>query len=527
MRSIWLALGLLVCAQLPFPAPASKAYDVVHHPTSTRSAAAQECFDRGLTLFYAYARLASRRAFECAAKADANFAMAYWGIALADGSNINVTVDPAGERAALAAIQRAQQLGAQAPPVEQAYIGALATRYAAGSPDLHKLAVSYERSMAALCSRYPDDPDAATLHAEALMELQPWQLYAPVDGAPLGRTDEIVAILSNVLVREPGHIGANHFYIHAIEASRHPERALPSASRLQSMHFEPAASHLEHMPAHIYMRTGDFSLAAQINEHASMHDVEYLKAAGEPDPEFTVAYHDHNLNMLSAAYGDEGNWSGARRTAAKLTSEGAFVPAMFVFVRFGRWQEILALKQPKPDSAEPLRLAIWHFARGVAYASTGRVKDAQAELAAVRSAQHALHIAAWPGTWNSSNDLLSIAIDTLEARIAIAQQNDPGAIAALSNAVAAQDRLLYIEPPDWYAPMREALGGALYAQGAYARSAEVFRADLVRNPRNPRSLFGLWKALGALGDQADAAWVQRQFQGAWQHADIELRMSAL
>lgn len=524
------ALLLLLFVSPPAHASSTYTYTLEHHPTATHSAAAQLCFDRGLTLFYAYARLASRRAFECAAKADPSFAMAYWGIALANGSNINFTVDPAGEKAAYAAIQRGLQLSAGASPGEQDYIQALAARYSnQPKPDFHALALSYKAAMGKLMTRYPDDPDAATLYAEAMMELQPWQLYSPA-GQPLGGTNEIVATLESVMAREPRNIAANHFYIHAVEGSSHPERALTSATRLQAMQFEPAAAHLGHMPAHIYMRTGDFALAAQMNEHASMHDMAYLRSAGERDAEFIAGYHDHNLSMLAAAYSAMGSWSNAKRVASMLTNESSLVPAMFVYLRFERWDEILKLPKPKADGTEPdaaseMRVPIWHFARGMAYASNGRIAAAKNELGFVNGAQHQVHVPAWPGSWNSSTNLLRIASYVLAAKIATATGAGSQAVDLLTAAVKVQDNLLYIEPQDWYFPVREALGGALFAQADYAAAAEVFRADLRHNPRNPRSLYGLYQSLEAQRKSIDAAWVKRQFAATWEDADTKLQMT--
>jgi tetratricopeptide (TPR) repeat protein len=257
-----------------------------------------------------------------------------------------------------------------------------------------------------------------------------------------------------------------------------------------------------------------------------------LHGAGEPDTEFVSAYHDHNLSMLAAAYSDAGSWVNAKRVVDMLTSEGALVPAMFVYLRFGRWDELLQLPKPKADSGEPdapsqMRLPIWHFARGMAYVSNGRISEAKSELSVVRNAQKQLNIPAWPGTWNSSTDLLGIASDVLAAKIAVAEGAGSQAVDLLRSAVKAQDNLLYIEPPDWYFPVREALGGALFTRGDYAEAAEVFRADLRRNARNPRSLFGLYRSLLAQGKDADAAWVWRQFTTAWKDADTELKMSEL
>ena len=520
-------LALFALLLVP-PAPAGSAAGnaLAHHPTSTKSPAAQACFDRGLTLFYAYNRLASQRAFECAAKADPAFAMAYWGIALAHGTNINVEVDPAGEKGAFSAIHRAVALQGGASAVERAYIAALTTRYSdRRKPDLRALAVAYAAAMRTVAKRYPDDLDASTIAAESAMELRSWQWYTP-DGVPVAGTNDILATLSSVLARDPMHIGANHFFIHMTEASRHPERALPNAARLRTMQFEPGAAHLVHMPAHVYMRTGDFTAAAEVNEHASMHDLAYRHDAHEADPEASI-YHDHNLTMLAGAYGNEGRWSAAKRTAAALTADGALVPAMFVYLRFNRWNDILTMKSPRPDPNEPIRLGMWHFTRGMSLAATGRLSDASRELVAVRAAKTALKVPASPGSYNSSADIFRLASDVLAAKIAGAQNRRASQTALLRDAVAVQDRLLYIEPPDWYAPVRESLGATLFTGGDYAAAANAFREDLVRNPRNPRSLFGLAESLRKQGRDAEAAQARTEFDAAWKNADMPLAMGRL
>lgn len=535
LLSLSLLLADLVRSSAPAmcqdPGPTS----VVLHPTSTSSPAAQACFDRGLTLYYAYNRLASQRAFECAAKADPRFAMAYWGIALAHGSNINVAVDPAGERAAYAAIIRAKQLEDNASAAERGYIAALASRYSnALHPDLGALALAYTNAAARLAARYPDDPDAATIYAESMMELQPWQWYTPA-GVPTGKTSAAIATLEGVLAREPRHIGANHLYIHAIEASLHPQWALVSAAQLRSMSFEPAAAHLVHMPAHIYMRTGDFAAATEVNEHASMHDLAYHRDVTEPDmegatfwkQEFDPLYHDHNLTMLAAGYAEEGNWRNAKRVSAALEAEDTYVPAYFAYLRCARWADILALQRPAASSAEPMRTAIWHFARGMALAKYGHAADAVPELEATKMAQTSLHINALPGMYNSSAHILSIATEVLSAAIAGARGDRSSQIAFLRKALLTQDNLLYIEPPDWYFPARQGLGAALYATGDYNDAVRTFREDLRRNQRNPRALFGLYRSLSASGSGANAAWVKSQFDTAWRNADVTLSMSDL
>ena len=521
------AVILALVALLLTAAPARSAgFALVHHPTSTKSAVAQACFDRGLTLFYAYNRLASQRAFECAAKADPAFAMAYWGIALAHGTNINVEVDPAGEKAAFSAIRSAVALQGGASAAEGAYITALATRYSdRRRPNLRALALAYAAAMRTVAQQYPDDLDAATIAAESAMELRSWEWYTP-SGAPVAGTNEIVAVLDSVLAREPMHIGANHYFIHMTEASLHPERALPSAARLRSLHFEPGAAHLVHMPAHVYMRTGDFAAAADVNEHASMHDLAYRHDAHEADPEASM-YHDHNLTMLAAAYGNEGRWSAAKRTAASLTAEGALVPAMFVYLRFNRWNEILTVKRPRPDPSEPVRLGMWHFARGMALAASGRVSDASGELAAVRAENATRKIPAAPGSYNNSADIFALASDVLAAKIAGARGHLAAEIALLRNAAALQDKLLYIEPPDWYAPVRESLGARLFSTGNYEAAANVFREDLRRNPRNPRSQFGLSESLRKQGRYGEAAQARTEFDATWHNADAPLTIRSL
>jgi hypothetical protein len=500
------------------------AFTRVHHPVTTSSPRAQAYFDQGLTLLYAYNRGAARHAFEQAAKADPNLAMAQWGIAISLGSNINVTVDPKGERDAYAAIQRARALTQNASPIERAYITALATRYSnAPKPNLAALATAYNKAMAKLKDQYPDDVDAATLYVESGMELHPWALYT-TDGTPIAGTQELVATLESILRRAPQAIGANHFYIHAVEASRHPERALISAMRLDAMTFEPGAAHIVHMPAHVYMRTGDFNAAARSNEHATAHDRAFLHA--EPDPEAS-AYYGHNLNMLATGYGMQGNWSGAQRATDLLAGQGSYLYQLFILMRFQRWDDLIAKNEPSASVDGPMVVPMFHFARGLAYAATNNLAQAQQERAVIEAARAALHIPSSAGNYNSSNDMLGLAEHMLAARIAQSQNDAAGEIAQLEQAVTVHDRFLYVEPPDWYRPSREALGGALLRAGRYADAESVFRADLQHNMRNPRSLFGLAAALRGEGRYDDAAFVQAQFDDAWRNADTKLTVADL
>ncbi len=538
-----MAFGLssgAVAAQHQHPAAETKPAALMpglgnhHHPVSTRHAEAQRFFDQGLTLIYAFNHAEAARSFTRAAELDPQLAMAHWGIALAVGPNYNeAEVDAARVKTAYNAIQKAVSLGIAAPEHERAYIAALAKRFSLDpKADFKKLAVEYKNAMKELTQRYPDDLDAAALYAESLMNLHPWQLWAK-DGQPTEGTEEIVAVLEAVLKRDPNHIGANHFYIHAVEASRQPERALPSAARLGSL--VPAAGHLVHMPAHIYIRTGDYAAAAKSNEEAAAADRAYIKSTGAQGM-YPAMYYSHNLHFLVEAYNRSGQFQEAKRAAAQLAEnvaphvkempmlEGFLPSSTFVLLRFGHWDELL--KSPEPDRALAATHTLWHFARGVADAATGQAAEAQAEQRTFAAA-----IKNIPGDTpfglNAASSVLKIAEHALAARIAWAKGDKKAAIEAWHKAVEAQDALNYDEPPGWYYPVRESLGGALLLSGDAAGAEQVFRADLEQNPRNGRSLFGLMESLKAQGKQAAAESVQREFEAAWKNADTKLRVEDL
>ena len=522
---------VLTAALLAFGAPAVASpmatpahFSEQHHPVSTTSAEAQAAFDDGLTLLYSFNRVAARQAFERAAAADPSLAMAYWGVAQSYGPNVNVGIDEAGERAAYDALVHAKSLAASASEEELAYIAAAATRYSiAQHPDYAALTRAYARAMGDLHNRYPDDLDAATLYAESELDLHPWAWFS-TSGQPAEGINDAIAALESVLARDPMHIGANHFYIHATEESPHPERALLSAERLGTFTFEPAAAHLVHMPAHTYMRTGYYDRASMSNMRATEHDRAYL--GGEPDREAS-AYYGHNLVFLAMADEMEGDFAGAKQAGDLLAEQGAVVPGLFVLCRFGRWHDILARPAPKPSGDEPMRIAFWHYARGLAFAGIKDFTGALKERQTVADAQKTLAVAPVTGFYNGSKQLLSIAVDVLDARIALARGKPAAAVPLLVHAVKVQDGLLYIEPPDWYYPVRESLGAAFLRAGDPKGAEHAFRDDLARNPRNPRSLFGLAEALKAEGDPADASWVQRAFARGWQNADTQLSIDDL
>ena len=517
----------------PKPAALMAGLGTHHHPVSTSNPEAQRFFNQGLTLIFAFNHDEAVRTFARAAELDPQLAMAYWGMALALGSNYNLPPEPEREKAAYEALQKALALAANAPDQERSYIEALAKRYSSDpQADLKKLAVDYKNAMGEVAKRYSDDVDAATLYAESAMNLRPWQLWNK-DGTPAEGTAEIIAVLESVLRRDPDHIGANHYYIHAVEASHHPERALPSAARLETL--APAAGHLVHMPAHIYMRVGDYPAAADRNAVAAAVDETYLKDSGAQGI-YPLMYYSHNLHFLAVAQAMQGRSAEAINAAQKLAVHITphvrgmpmlefFVPTpTLILARFRMWDDILKSPQPAPDMV--ITKAIWHFARGVAYAATGQLDRAESERQAFSAAQGAVPADA---TWdlNSASDVLDIAQLVLDARIALAKRDHNTAAALLDKAAQAEDALSYAEPPAWYLPVRETLGGVLMAAGDYAEAEKVFRADLERHPRSGRSLFGLHESLQAQGKTYAAQMIQPAFEMAWKSADTKLRMEDL
>jgi len=520
----------------PAPAaPAAKAALMpglgnLHHPIATAVPDAQEFFDQGLTLIFGFNHDAAIAMFQRAAELDPNAAMPQWGIALALGANYN---DPGNQdrfARAYQALQKAQALAAKGPEHERAYVAALSRRYAADpKSDRKKLDSDYEQAMAELVRKYPDDLDAATLYAESLMNLRPWQLWAP-DGAPAPGTERIVATLEGVLKHDPNHPGANHYYIHAVEASANPSRALASAQRLESL--VPAAGHLVHMPFHIYFQTGFYDAAARVNVAGADADESYVRASGDQGI-YRYMYLSHNYHCLAMSSSMAGNFAQTQKAVESLVANVApaakampmaasFQPVRdYMYLRFNRWDDILKL--PAPDPSTPPADSFWHFARAIAFAAKGRMSDAEKESAAYSTDRKKVAPDFNFGL-NNQKTVYEIADAVLAARLATARGDRKAAITSWRKAVAIQDILSYGEPPDWYYPTRESLGAALLAEGQPAEAEAVFRVDLEKNPRNGRSLFGLWQSLLAQKKPTDAAMVQRQFDAAWKSADVSLRL---
>jgi tetratricopeptide (TPR) repeat protein len=508
----------------------------LHHPVSTHNPQAQQFFDQGLRFIYAFNHDEAARSFQHAAELDPKLAMAYWGVAEAVGPNYNDPADPDRYKQAHEAVQKAVDLSAAASPSEQAYIQALAKRFPADpASDLKKAAEDYRDAMRQVVSEFPDDLDAATLFAEAGMNLHPWGLWH-TDGTPEAGTEEIVSALESVMKRDPNHLGAIHYYIHAVEASSSPERALAGANKLAAL--APGAGHIVHMPAHVYIRTGDYDAAVKTNEKAAEVDRAYIKATGVQGI-YPMMYYSHNLHFIAMCSAMNGNYLEAKKNGELLTQnvgphvkdmpplEGFMTIPVAVEIRFHHWNEIL--KMPEPDAAMKTATVFWHFARGLALAGTGKMTEAEAEYKIVSDAEEATPpdvIFQMPIN-NKAKDILEIAKDVLGAKIAMVKKDSAGAITMLREAVTIQDTLKYGEPPDWFYPVRESLGGALLMTGDAAGAEQVFRADLERNPRNPRSLWGLRQALLQQKRDYDAGFVQKQFEASWKGGVHVLKLDDL
>ncbi|MGH9836795.1 MAG: tetratricopeptide repeat protein [Blastocatellia bacterium] len=504
----------------------------LHHPVTTKNAEAQKFFNQGLALIYAFNHEEAQRSFEQAARLDPKLAMAQWGIALAVGPNYNEPqIDPSRLLAADRALEKANELAAGASEKERDYIVALSKRFHIPT-DLKKSAMDYRDAMAALHKKYPEDVDAATLYADSMMNLIPWQLWTK-DGKPAEGTLEIVAVLESAIKLDPNHIGANHLYIHAVEASKNPDRALTSANKLGKL--APNAGHLVHMPSHIYLRTGDYEAAAKVNEDAAAVDRAYIKATGARGM-YPGMYYSHNLHFQVESYNRIGKYAEAKRAAMQLSDnvrghlkempmlEGFLPSAIFVDLRFNRWDAVLSLLSP--DNETPITGTLWNYARGVAFAATGNVAKAETERQLFANMAKTIS-GETPFGLNTAASVFKIAEHVLDARIASAKGDRRGAVDHWRKAVAAQDALNYDEPPGWYYPVRESLGAALLLAGNAAEAEKVFRRDLEDNPRNGRSLFGLAESLKKQGKAQDAREAQAEFEKAWKNADTKLKIEDL
>ncbi len=495
-----------------------------HFPITTANPDAQVYFDHGIRLLYGFNHDEAARYFRRAAELDPPAPMPYWGVALSIGPNYNdAAVDATRAQATYDAVKNAEQRAANASARERDYIAALAKRYptpetAADWLGFHR---AYSEAMREMVARYPDDVDAATMFAESLMMLRPWQLWS-FDGEPAPGTLELVAVLESVLKRDPNHPGANHFYIHAVEASRNLERAIPSAMRLMTL--TPGAGHLVHMPGHIFLQTGDFDLAAETNVKASAADRAFIERTGATGV-YPLMYWTHNIHFVAYARSQQGRYEEAKQAALEMVAnvgdgdremqmlEGFRLYPMMVDLRFRRWDTLLATPEPERDRV--FSHAFWRYARAMALAGQGKARDAAAEQRRFERERAAMPPEGQYLINNKAGDVLALAAATLDAQLAAARGDTTAAIAAWRRAVTLEAALAYDEPPAWFYTVRESLGAALLRAGNHAEAETEFRGALATRPRDGRLLFGLWQTLLAQGRANEALLVEQQYKRAW------------
>ncbi len=508
-----------------------------HRQISTTVPAAQKYFDQGLRLYYAFNHPEAIRAFRAAQRLDSLCAMCYWGEAMAWGPNINMPMDSAGGVAAYASLRHALALRARASKVERGLIDALASRYApperAAAPRA-ALDSTYATAMANVARAHPRDQDVAVLYGESLMDLRPWN-YWTADGSLQPGMAAALSRLEQVLASNPRHPGACHFYIHVVEAA-HPERAVPCAERLAAL--MPGAGHIVHMPGHIYVRVGRYMDAVTANEHAVHADETFIRDQSPGVSVYTSSYYPHNFDFMAFAAAMAGRAEqaigAADRQASVVPTEMLTAPGMTFLqhhitrrlqlrVRFGRWDEILGI--PAPSDELPHAAGMWHYARGRALAATGKLGEAEAELALLHAAATDPRLAGVRLEFNESPTILRIAEHVLAGTIANARGDHSAAVDHLREAVTIEDGLTYGEPPDWTVPVRQELGAVLLAANRATEAEQVYRDDLKRFPANGWSLLGLSQALRAQGKTAAADRALVDFQRAWSAADVRLDSS--
>ena len=504
-------------------------------PVTTDSADAQRYFDQGMRFLFGFNHGMAIRSFEEAARIDPDCAMADWGVALACGPHINFPVVPP-ERAEQAwnALTRARQNADKATPVEKALIEALGARYANPQPeDRSGLDLAYADAMREVWREFPDDDDVGALFAEALMNLRPWDQWTPEGQAQPG-TEEVIATLDAVFVLNDRHPFANHLYIHAVEASPNPERAIPAADRLRDL--QPGLAHNVHMPSHIDIRVGDWAKAITANLLAIEADQAYRRVVGPPK-DFVVIYAAHNRHMLAYAAMMTGQSDLAIHHIRAMVEEipedflrewapfvEAFAAMPFeVLIRFGKWDEILAEPDDYPDYM-PFTRSFRHAARAIALAAKGDTRTARAEQALYLEGIKTVPEETILGN-NPAESIFAVATPMVEGEILIHEGNLEEGYAALRRAIAAEDVLRYDEPPGWILPVRHALGASLMANERYAEAEQVYREDLARLPNNGWSLFGLADALTAQGETVEAAAVLPRFTKIWSQADVTIKSS--
>lgn len=503
---------------------------------TTSSDLAQRYFNQGVALAYGFNHAEAYRSFREVARLDTNCAMAYWGMAIVLGPNINTPMDNADVLTAYEAVQKAQALLDNESEKEKDFVYALSKRYAENSSDERSaLDSAYSDAMRILSEKYPDDLHAATLFAESLMDLHPWDYWLK-DGTPQPWTGEILSVLESVIKRDPEHMGANHFYIHAVEASKDPARGIPSAEKLAYVAL--GAGHLVHMPAHIYIRVGKYHEGSIANKKAIESDEEYLSQCFQQGL-YPLAYYPHNYHFLWATATLEGDSKTALEAAISTsqkppdsllnvcgyqTLQHYAVIHLYAYVTFGKWDKIL--KEPEPTEERLYPQGIWHYARGMAFTAKDKLEDAEKELAELnllRDNNQVDDLAIWG--INSAGHLLKVAYEVLSGEIAAKKKDYSLAIKHLKKGEELESTLRYDEPPTWFYPVRQNLGAVLIEAGKYAEAEKVYLEDLEEIPENGWALYGLYQALSLQSKLKEAVEVKKRFEEAWKYADIDLKSS--
>ncbi|WOX04070.1 hypothetical protein [Microbulbifer pacificus] len=502
-------------------------------PVSCASEKGQQYINQGVNLAYGFNHAEAGRSFREAARLDPDCAMAYWGQALVLGPNINVPMDQEAEPKARELVLKAKSLEKSVNARERALIDALTKRYTGDPSDRGKADAAYAAAMGKVAEQYPEDLDIATLYAESIMDLRPWN-YWMRDGTPYEGTEQIVALLEKVMAKNPEHPGALHLYIHLIEPTDTPERAEKAADTLKNL--MPGAGHIVHMPAHIYQRVGRYADSVATNERAIAADEDYI-AQCRAQGIYPMAYYPHNIHFLWFANTASGRSAAAidaaNKAAEQISDESlAAMPMLAGFrvipywslARFGKWDQVLALPQPPQDQ---FLNGAWHYVRGLAFIGKGQLDKAQAELEQVQkiAASPALDYSMFSP--NSAKQILSIAPEVLAGELAAARKDYDSAVNHLSRAVLLEDSLVYTEPAEWHYPPRLALGAVLLEAGQPREAETVYWQDLERRPDNGWALFGLAKALRAQHKSDEADLIDARFKRAWRDADVKLRDSRI
>jgi len=498
------------------------------HPITTSSATAQQYFNQGLRLVYAFNHDEAIKSFKEGLKHDSTCAMCYWGVAYALGPNINLPMDTAAARPAFEAARSALKYSSSTTPKERAYIEALAKRYSSDlSANRASLDSAWANAIREVSRRFPADDDAAALYGEALMDLRPWNYWTNGGKPKAPSTLEAIRVLEPVVKRSTNHPGACHYYIHAIEASNQAYKAVPCAQRLAGL--MPGAGHLVHMPTHIYIKLGQWDLAAEGNTHA-VHSDEQFISERHPTGVYPMGYYPHNFHVMWYALNMLGRSEDAIEAAKNIEEKVPYevvkqVPPfeyfsptlLYTLARFSRWDDIL--REPAPPKDLRYTTGIWHYTRGLAYAGKGKLDSAAVERDSLVAIE-----AATPGeqmlNLNPAKPVLAIAIAHLSGEMAAKQGRTDEAASQLKKAIAGEDELTYAEPPEWYLPMRQRLGAVLLQANRPVQAEKAFREDLVHRPENGWSLHGLAQSLKAQNKTKAAAAVEARFEKAWSKADV-------